>query len=741
MISRSVVLLTLLIFIPISVYAEELYRFPDPLLGKAAEALRSKDFKSAYNQALKANPCSEQIFLLGVILSRQSNWHAAETQLSIAADSFQLLADYALLYQAEALIKLNKYKVALIPLKKIQKYYPDSPILRQANLLLADSYFETREFQSALDAYQQYIERYPAGNDSIRAAYFSALCRSQLGNRNQATTDLKKIWVNYPTSDYAKKAEREIQKLAGTNSPTDLLTADELYRRGVILYDLRRYNQSIKTFLNVPQNGQSEQFIGRLLLKTGQALSKAKRYKESEQLFNRLLARKVSREISDEALFWLAKVQDKLDKDDDAYTTYLKLADISPDSILADNALLEAAKIRKFQGKPVEMLPVLKRLLQSYARSYLKQQTTWELGWASYLTGDYTAAVDCFKMLTDNDLYREKALYWHAKSLASKGDLKGSHTSISSLLTNYPYSYYAIMARKNLLHEENVISPPTSFPTKISTLPLPYGFERVKALIAFGLIDEAKIELNYSKKHSPAKQKNYISIARLYLEMDDYAAAILHIKSEMPRKFDKDNATIWAVSYPLPYKELICKYAALNSINEELIFSLIRAESNFSKNALSPAGAIGLMQLMPATAATVIKGYNSKSVAPILTNPEQNIRLGVHHFRDLLKIYDGDMISSIAAYNAGTTNVNRWRRMFGNRKPDEFIENIPFDETREYVKKVLAVSEIYKRLYKFDCRPNLNQTPVLHKEEYRQIAYISEFSQTNYKQKLSGYDD
>ncbi|NJD91969.1 MAG: lytic transglycosylase domain-containing protein, partial [Geobacter sp.] len=113
--------------------------------------------------------------------------------------------------------------------------------------------------------------------------------------------------------------------------------------------------------------------------------------------------------------------------------------------------------------------------------------------------------------------------------------------------------------------------------------------------------------------------------------------------------------------------------------------------------AKSTAGARALMQLMPETAAAVMR---VKKLEPEkLFEPELNIRLGTKHLRDLLDQYKGDKVAVIASYNAGAHNVNRWKKIYGGLARDEFVECIPFGETRDYVKKVLAAEAVYRRLY------------------------------------------
>jgi soluble lytic murein transglycosylase len=223
-------------------------------------------------------------------------------------------------------------------------------------------------------------------------------------------------------------------------------------------------------------------------------------------------------------------------------------------------------------------------------------------------------------------------------------------------------------------------------------------------MIALGLYDEARKELSEWKRKTANKNKTLPGLARLYLEMGDYHGAFSLLREEPPRKLDKDTLYAWGINYPLAYSELVAKNAAKSGIPASLIYSIIRAESSFSPVALSPVGAVGLMQLMPTTAATLIQRGDAFDPAR-LTQPSVNIDSGVRHLKDLLALYNGDLVYAVAAYNAGAGNVNRWRKRFSENRTDEFIENIPFAETREYVKKVLSGAEIYRRLYGLDTLP------------------------------------
>jgi len=184
--------------------------------------------------------------------------------------------------------------------------------------------------------------------------------------------------------------------------------------------------------------------------------------------------------------------------------------------------------------------------------------------------------------------------------------------------------------------------------------------------------------------------------------MGNYNGAYHSVAKERPKRGEKESGPVWGLNYPLAYREDVVRNASANAIPESLVYAIMRTESNYLPAALSPAGAVGLMQIMPATAETISKGDGSK-----LTRPELNIRLGARHLKDLLAAYDNNLMLAVAAYNAGSGNVKRWQKGFGGLPRDEFVESIPFAETREYVKKVVSAMELYQRLYRLPAYKHL----------------------------------
>jgi soluble lytic murein transglycosylase len=156
---------------------------------------------------------------------------------------------------------------------------------------------------------------------------------------------------------------------------------------------------------------------------------------------------------------------------------------------------------------------------------------------------------------------------------------------------------------------------------------------------------------------------------------------------------------IWELFYPLPYRELVVRYANARGIDPYLVAALIRQESTFNPRVRSRAGARGLMQIIPATGRQLARQERRRYATRDLYDPEINIRYGPRYLKEVLTRFNGRVDYALASYNAGPHRVKRWTGMDMTIDPEVFIEDIPFDETRAYVKLVLRNEMLYRRLY------------------------------------------
>lgn len=153
--------------------------------------------------------------------------------------------------------------------------------------------------------------------------------------------------------------------------------------------------------------------------------------------------------------------------------------------------------------------------------------------------------------------------------------------------------------------------------------------------------------------------------------------------------------------YKTDYSEYVYKYSKENDIDPLLTFAIIKAESNFKRNIKSKSGAIGLMQLMESTATEEANEVGEEIiVTESLYNPEMNIRIGTKYFAKLMKKYNQNYLLALAAYNAGIGNVDSWIKEGIIKEDASDIENIPFKETNNYVRKIVRDYKIYQELYK-----------------------------------------
>ncbi len=670
-----------------------LYPLNDSVLLESAKEISRKNYAAAKDIALKAQQTGIKDFLLGVTAYRLEQWDDAAASLGKSLEGFHLLADFSLYYRADSLCHLGRYDEALATLQKLKKDCPQSPLIRSASFLYADSLFNKKDYAGALSAYQKYVESYPSGSTALKAIFQAALCREALGDKERAANELRRIWLRYPDSPLSAQAESNLQRLKSDKVRVPPYTTEEIFNRGVVLYDLQKYRQALETFTSLSAESLPEKFKTRLALKIGQTLFRSRHYKDAEQALVKLTTHNDA-EIACEAAYWLARTYDRTGNERQAVALYSRVAEAYPQSELADDALFHAAQIKKFRGEYGEAVAILEKLVSRYPSSVLVSRAIWETAWNRYLTKDFKGAADSLARLVENPPYREQALYWLARAKDASGEKDQANTIFARLMEEYPYGFYSMRYQNKAGIKNGQFPVPGS--EAVSSFPVPSGYDRAKALITFGLIDEAGMELTACKKKAYGRSR-LLELARLYWEIQDYRSAMgLFIK------VDRNSSYTWNFSYPKAFSEHVSHYADSYKVPQSLAYSIIRAESNFFPSALSPAGAVGLMQVMPTTAKLLHKDKSGKIDASQLTHPELNINLGMKHVKDLFKRYDGNLIFTIAAYNSGSTPVDRWRKSFPALQDDEFIENIPYPETREYVKNVLTSMEIYRSLYGLD---------------------------------------
>ncbi|MDY0383648.1 transglycosylase SLT domain-containing protein [Trichlorobacter sp.] len=661
----------------------------DERLERAAQQLRNRQYEEALQSSLQAPASGRRSLMTGISLVRLNRPAEALPYLQEAERTYPLLADHAAALRAQGLFALKQYRAAAEVATKAARSSRAAALSRQMEKLAADALFEAGELTAALAAYQQFSARHSLGNDSVDARYRAALCREQLGEQAAALDEYRAVWLQHPSAPQAERAQQALKRLNQENT----FRPEELYQRATLLLAAGRANDAAWALAAIPRNELSDDLLTKVKLKSGQAASKQRNYTLAKQFLARAaLSRTPS--IRDEARLALARVAERINESEQALARLLSLA--SERGPLADDALLEAGFVHKHAGRFSESNLLFERLAHDFQTSELAGRASWEAAWSHYLAGELPAAADAFQRLLNNNEYRERSLYWHARTSARQNKSQEAEISYKQLLNEFPFGFYAAWRR-------NQQQQATGWEPLTAGLPepnLPAGSDRILALVGCGLMEDARTELAALKSSAPLRQQA-AGFARLHLLANDPHGAIVIFHQNRPEHWERQSLPFWALGYPRPYAELFSKHAAANRLPESLVLALAKAESSFRPAVKSPVGAIGLMQLMPATARMTAGYKGSKPYNPLwLVDPEYNIRLGTKHLRELLDQFHQDTVFTLASYNAGAGAVNRWRKNFGSLERDEFIENIPYRETRDYVKKIVAHISVYQSLYR-----------------------------------------
>ena len=564
--------------------------------------------------------------------------------------------------------------------------------------LHADALFEAGDIRAALYAYQAYMAKHSLGRLSVDSRYQAARCREMTGDRAGAIAEFRAIWLLHPASAQAEKIQDYLkaQERSG-NTSANRFTVEELMRRADLLMVAGRNADAGWTLASIPRNLISDETLAQIELKSGQAAMKQRQYTLAERFLSRATGSR-NRQVKDEARLALARAESRTGKSDRSISRLLSLA--SERGTLADDALIEAALVYKQSGRFLESSKLLDRLLKEFPASELASRAAWEMAWTRYMSGDFQGADEGFRRLLQDDAYRERALYWNGRSLEKQNRHQDAEKNFRQLLVDYPFGYYSAMRRE----QKNIQPVWEYYSSGMPEPPFPAGTEKIQALALCGMSDEVRAELSALKGRLGDKlQPAMPGIVRLHQMAADYHGAISTFHQNRPRTLERANIAVWAMGYPRHYGDLFSRHAAFNRLSEAMALLLAKAESNFMSGVKSHAGAIGLMQLMPATARMTARYKGKGQFNPLwLTDPEFNVKLGTKHLRELLDRYHQDQIYSLAAYNAGAGAVNRWKNSFGNLARDEFVENIPYQETRDYVKKIIAYMAVYRAMYRIN---------------------------------------
>jgi soluble lytic murein transglycosylase-like protein len=369
-------------------------------------------------------------------------------------------------------------------------------------------------------------------------------------------------------------------------------------------------------------------------------------------------------------------------------------------------AIIEIAEEKNQDDYLMELIPQVVAL-DSLADPAL--QHFWNKAWAAYTRGDLDTAKPGFRFIADTYSsinVKRQAEYWYARTIERQGQNEEA-AAIYQRLASAPYAdLYAMHSvsrgakrveeRSNPLRREN--RPDWR---DIAEKEMPPELRLAYELTALAAFGDARLEIQKNMRRENQRFGDAL-LADLYNSTGNHLLMYLAIRRAYPQLATVEQDTVpnyfLSMYYPVKYLDDIRENAKRNNMDPHLVMGLILQESYYNPTARSRVGATGLMQIMPPTGKEIAARLRIPFGEKRLENPEVNIRLGTYYLKSLINTFGGNVYLAVASYNGGQGNVARWRRAAPGKPMDEFIESIPFPETRNYVKRVTMLRSAYSRI-------------------------------------------
>ncbi|MEI7473156.1 MAG: transglycosylase SLT domain-containing protein [bacterium] len=593
--------------------------------------------------------------------------------------------DAVLFQMAKCAAAIGEEKTTIESLKKLVSRHHSSPLAPIGLYNLGQAYVRTSQPDEAEYAFKETIADYPDSNYAKGSLYYMGA----LNFKKDANAAIK-YWMEYLAKSPDGRFSQEILNKLATYK--DKFNSNQKFTYGKSLFLNNRYNEALEVLKQTPA-AESWYSIAEASHEMG---------KDSSALF-----------FLKEGLVKYANSQDD-DNIEKAMELYTKL---SPASDLEDWSFLglNAAKKRDYAlyekasyVSKENAIEIYKQIAGNYTKGKYASEALWNVFWDKFKKSQYQEAIalgEQHNMIYQNTAASPEIMFWTAKAYERTRQPRKAKRYYEKLIGLYPDSYYAFRAKGRIEYIETGNDPgwnmniseiadkspaENDYPYSLDMLKKQFGSTVAELVLAgdtdtLELITDDKFIQSWIKEKRGMKSKSIV-IARD--EMNDI----------MPKPSVDD--VRWKMIYPLRFLNIINKYAQYNNIDPLIALSLTREESYFNPLAVSYSNARGLMQILPGTANDVARWNNLSPVSAFeLFDPETNIKIGTSYIKYTKSELWYNNMFAVAAYNCGPAAIKRWASKKTIQDYDEFVEDIPYAQTRTYVKKVFRTYWNYKRLY------------------------------------------
>lgn len=640
------------------------------------------------------------------------------------------LADYLAFLKGATEYRAKDYGKAAKTLGKLAHDPGTSPLRPDAAILGANALLEAGDADGAIRLLRSpgLKERQPQFDFLLGKAYMMR------GDNAQATPYLQRVAFRYPYRPEAPDAqillEKAQQSLGAAYPPA---TAADLLGRAEALRANRRYDDARSALESVIPSllGEDRE---RAELHIAVMEYDRERTSIAQQMLESLAPK--SPDVDAERLYYLVQCARRLKLEEQMLRYAKRAREAYPNSTWTMDAHRWAGNYYLLTNDVKTYVPLFKACADARPQDPESAYCHWKVTWAAYLARQADAAAlleDHLVRYPHSDKYAA-ALLFLGRLAERKGNLAAARTYYEELLTIEPLSHYAELAQKSLNGRRlNAVRPETNLAAKLAglrgkelredftnvveTAETSRRLKRSALLSRVGMTDWVEMELRSYEADLSQRQLLAMELASIYAKDGNHFRALRTMKSMAPGYFrlrvDQAPREFWQLLFPLPYATPLAKYAPARGLDPYLVAGLIRQESEFKADAVSRAKARGLMQVLPSTGRSLTHRLKLGAYrVSMLDRPEVNINLGTYYLANIAAAFDGQLEYALASYNAGKSRADAWKSWGDFQEPIEFIETIPFSETREYVLSVFRNALVYSQVYPNLANLSTKESPV-----------------------------
>ncbi len=610
------------------------------------------------------------------------------------------LAGYAAYYAGLAQLRQLQTDQARRSFEQLLAKKPSGYLAIAASLAAGEAAETAQDHPAALAIYRRLAADKLTVNDEVLAR----LGRTALaaGDRKTAAEAYLRLHYEYPLTAAGATAASQIDALS-----------DQITRRGYdadigraqMLFGARRYPEARAAFAAVRSHVSGDE--GELTnLRIAESDYHLKNHAAARDGLRPYL-QKASR-LAEARFFYLGAIRELGDHAEYVALSRALFADF-PDSSWTEEALNNLGTHYILQNEDQLAAETFRDLYARFPNGTRAERAAWKYGWWSYKTGDHAETIRVFESAAaafPRSDYRPSFLYWTARAHSRKGTAAEGTARMRLVHTDYASSYYGRLAEGHLRRAGVLAKGPRATRAAqpaAGLLPAQPNDATIRLLLGIGLYDDAISELRYAQRTSGSSPAIDATIAWAYHRKGELRRAITLMRRAYPQFLSLEGqqlpAELLQVIFPLTYWPSIQREARARGLDPYLVAALIAQESTFDPGIRSPANAWGLMQIVPATGRRLARQIGIRNFqTPTLTNADANLKIGTYYFSRLVDQFGGTFYA-LASYNAGENRVVRWKAERPGIDEDEFIDDIPFPETQNYVKRILGTAEDYRLLY------------------------------------------